>query len=302
MIRAIIDIGTNTAHILIADVLENRIHQILHKQRHYTFLGEGGLINISSAAIDRLMHALERFEVSIKENQCKHVRVLATEALRSASNGLMIQQTLVDLFDWPIQIISGQQEAAYIYHGANQSTDLSEGDSLIMDIGGGSVEFIHIKSGSVNFQRSYPIGISRLYEHYHVSDPISQEEISHIITFLDSTLSEMWIELAKARQIKLVGCAGTFEVFLDKKEVDNINVAASHVSVKKVKKLWEEVRTKNVEERKLVEDIPKERIKYIVVAILLINYVTDHLGLSDFVVSKYALKEGGIIDSSLFLD
>lgn len=302
MVRAIIDIGTNTAHVLIADVDKDKIKRILHKERYYTFLGEGGLMNISSVAVGRLIHALERFEVSIKNHLCKQVRVLATEGLRSADNGPMIQQTLVDRFGWPIHIISGQKEAEYIYQGANQSTNLSEDDSLIMDIGGGSVEFIYVSGGAVRFQKSFPIGISRLYENYHISDPISQKEVELIISYLDETLSEMWAELASHKQLKLVGCAGTFEVFLDRKDVDDIHVAASHVSVVQVKKIWKAVRTKTLEERQLVEDIPEERAKYIVVAILLINYVLDHLKIKDFVVSKYALKEGGIIDDRLFLD
>ena len=302
MKKAIIDVGTNTAHILIAEVIDNKIDRICYKKRFYTFLGEGGLDHISQNAIDRLMEALESFEISITEYGCQQVSVLATEALRSAANGPLIHQNLTSRFGWPIHIISGQKEAQYIYQGANQSTDLSDGSSLVMDIGGGSVEFIYVRDGVVSFQESYPIGISRLYEQYHISEPISNMEVDRIISHLEDTLSEMWTQVNLGHPIKLVGCAGTFEVFLDQKDVDNLDISATIVDTQSVQSLWHEIKTKDISERSLVKGLPPARVKYIVVAVLLIKYVIDRLSLSDFVVSKYALKEGSIIDGDLFLD
>ncbi len=302
MNRAIIDIGTNTAHILIAKVVDQKIERLLHKERHYTFLGEDGLDHISQTAVERLLSALQKFEESINEHGCEQVRVLATEGLRSAANGPDIQGMISDRYGWPIHIISGEKEARYIYQGANLSTDLSLGSSLIMDIGGGSVEFIYVRDAKVIFQKSFPIGISRLYEGYHFSDPISDREVAAIHLHLESTLSEMWAAVSLNSLPKLIGCAGTFEIFLSKEDVENINTSAKRVSVDKVDSLWQEVRTKNINQRMLVEDLPKERVKYIVVAVLLVKYVIDRLMLNDFTVSKFALKEGGIIDSRLFLD
>lgn len=302
MIRAIIDIGTNTAHILIADVVDQKIERLLHKERHYTFLGEDGLDHISEVAVDRLKAALQHFDASIKAYECYQVRVLATEGLRSASNGPDIQRMIFNRYGWPIHIISGQKEAQYIYQGANLSNDLGLSSSLIMDIGGGSVEFIHVRDAKVIFEKSFPIGISRLYETYHIGDPISDAQIRAIYAHLETTLSEMWNEVPKIPQPELIGCAGTFEVFLGQEDLEDMSLSAKSISIDKVERLWTEVRTKDINQRMLVKDLPKERVKYIVVAVLLIKYVTDHLKLKDFTVSKYALKEGGIIDDELFLD
>jgi len=302
MIRAIIDIGTNTAHILIAEVADGSIIRVIHKERHYTFLGEGGLDKISKDAIKRLSDALDLFKLSIESYRCDHVRVLATEGLRSAENGHQIYQRIEHTYGWPMQIISGIKESEYIYRGANQSCELSDDAALIMDIGGGSIEFIYLIDGKIRLQKSYPIGISRLYEEYQISEPISLAEKKDIIDHLNITLSEMWDTIPLSPPPVLIGCAGTFEIFLSEEELNRKSISSAYIDTSKVKDLLSQVEAKDMSQRQLVQGLPSERAKYIVVALLLISYVIERLEIDAFIVSKYALKEGAIIDDKLFLD
>ena len=303
MIRAIIDIGTNTAHILIADIQNRKVEEVLHKERHYTFLGEGGLETINDEAIERLKFALDEFAKALSIFNCKNVHIVATAGLRSASNGPIIQEQINLKYGWPISIISGLKESQYIYDGAKQAIAIDTGTSLIMDIGGGSVEYILSIDGEVIHQKSYPIGISRLYEQFHQNDPMTSKSVADMENHLDESLIGLWNAISvQTKEVTFIGCAGTFEIFLTEPSKSDIKVAYQKVDIKVADRLLSEVIDKGLDERTKVKGLPKERMKYIVVALLLINYMTQRLDSKHFIVCKYALKEGAIIDETLFLD
>jgi len=297
MKRAIIDIGTNTAHMLIGVVSGGMLEKVLYKKRHYTFLGDGGLEEVSQAALDRLWTALDDFSKSLSEHRCTSVHIVATEGLRSASNSTEIEERIVGHYGWPLSIISGIEESRLILEGVRQSKDLSRGNFLIMDVGGGSVEFIQCIDGEVLTQDSYPIGISRLYEKFHKSDPFKKSDARRMASYLDKVLKGFWDNIGSRNgQPELIGCAGTFEIFLDSRVKHDPNQAISTTSRDHLRELLRQVKEKDLHKRTLVPGIPANRAKYIVVALLLIEYVLDKLGGESFWVSKYALKEGAIID------
>lgn len=298
MIKAAIDIGTNTAHLLIGEVASGKIEKIIYKKRFYTFLGDDGLEQISTAAIKRLLDALTYFKQVIEDFSCKHIQVIATEGLRAASNGQKIYDQIIELYGWSISIISGIKESELIYDGVLQAIDLSHDRYVIMDIGGGSVEFIVTEHGKKVFNASYPVGISRLYKKFHSNEPLQTLDIQRMVDFLDSQLLSLWDFLGADRnEYKLIGCAGTFEIFLDKNMLEDNEVSHRTVMTSKLTGLLKEVHTMNLEERHLVKDLPNERAKYIVVALLLIEYITKKLNCTSFDVCKYALKEGVLVQN-----
>ena len=299
--RAIIDIGTNTAHLLIAVHTDQGDIEVLHKRRRYTFLGAEGLDIISEAAQARLWEALDAFKTDIDLHQDLKVRVIATEGLRSAANGRGIYDHISQQYGWPMSIISGDEEARLIYEGVALSIDLSQGHALIMDIGGGSVEFILVSEGHKILQRSYPIGISRLHAYFHQEEPLQEKSISAMSSYLDDLIKEV-IQACKSSEspIKLVGCAGTFEVLLSDEDRANPKKALAVTPIQTLNHLLSMTIYKEESARALVPGIPKERSKYIVVALLLIKYICDHLDNEQIYISKYALKEGAITDNAYF--
>jgi len=302
MNRGIIDIGTNTAHLLIGSIDDQGHLTIITKKRHYTFLGEDGLDNISLKAIQRLKTALDDFEKLIKQHDTL-VHIIATEGLRSAQNSSDITDLFSNRYKWPYSIISGDQEASYIHRGARMTMPDHEQTVLVMDIGGGSVEFILDNGDDILYQESHPIGISRLYEKYHQSDPISFDEIDQMYTDLDFELESLWNQISQLKHRPLlIGCAGTFEVLLNAQDHQNQLLKSAIVPVQRLLDLLSSVVHKSIDERKIVPDLPAERANYIVVALLLMNYIVKKLGNATLMVSKYALKEGAIMDNLLFLD
>ena len=138
---AVIDLGTNTAHLLIAQK-NDKSFEVLFKKRHYVFLAEQGIERITSEAADRLFEALDDFHQKIEECDSGHVIITGTEAFRMAENGFEILDKITAEYGWQVQIISGDREAELIYKGVKSIIDIRIGNYVMMDIGGGSVEFI----------------------------------------------------------------------------------------------------------------------------------------------------------------
>ena len=303
MKRAVIDIGTNTVHLIIGEVFNGSLTRVLKKKRFYTFLGEGGIQHIGVKARTRLYNALSTFSEMINREQCQHTCVVATDAIRNADNGPEISHHIEKEYGWKISTISGLEEADFIKEGVMQALGRLNQDLIIVDIGGGSVEFIGITNDETWYKGSFPIGISRLYERFHQSEPILELDLNRLDHYLQDTLSPLWQTIRdRHKNPLLVGCAGTFEVFLS--ESANINFAnkSEYIETKKVHSLFEKVKTRDEGMRQLIPDLPKERSKYIVVALALMNHLVRHLKASQFIVSKYALKEGVMVHEKNFLD
>src|SRR5688572_19632471 len=141
---AILDLGTNTFHLLIAGVKPDKSWKKLLMERVTVKLGQGGIDKkvISRTAYARGMHALEGFRSSLDNHPVDKIAAFGTAALRSAVNGKVFLEEARDRFGFEINLISGDEEAELIYYGVRQAVQVAGQKSLIMDIGGGSVEFI----------------------------------------------------------------------------------------------------------------------------------------------------------------
>ena len=294
----VIDLGTNTAHILIAQKKRDNF-QILFKERHYTFLAENGIEFISEESQKRLFAALTTFRNQMKQYGCRNVLIVGTEALRVASNGANIIEKIRNNYGWNVEMLSGDQEAEFIFKGVSAAINLNVGNYLVMDIGGGSVEFIIGINGKLAWKRSFPIGIAKLHNLEFISDPLSpiQQDLlnNHIYTQLKSLINE----LKQHKNIKLIGAAGSFEI-LGNNFTKSEKELYTSVSKNHFLNYLEEVINLSEEERAKITWIPRERVKYVTMAIVLIRIAIDITNSEDILISPYALKEGIICDYFVF--
>lgn len=286
---AVIDLGTNTAHLLIAQK-NDKGFEILFKKRHYVFLAEQGIERITSEAEDRLFEALDDFHQKIEECDCGQVLITGTEAFRRAENGLGILHKIQAEYGWEVQIISGGREAELIFKGVKSVIDIKSGNFVIMDIGGGSVEFIICKDGHMIWKNSFPIGIATLHNLSFITDPIDQKGIVAVKEYIYEEVRLLREELIKYRDIHLIGAAGSFEILA--KQPSDTKQKYAVVKTKEFMKYLEEVIALSEEERAKLAWIPKERAKYVIMAILLIQVAIELTGTREIVISPYALKEG----------
>lgn len=293
-LRAVIDLGTNTFHLLIAAVDADHHIREVYRERVFVKLASDGIETIGPDPFARGIETLRRFRDLIASHGVSEVTAIGTAALRTASNGEVFVRTAELETGIVIRLIPGDTEAEYITRGVLAALPPLEDRVLIMDIGGGSTEFILASERGVHWRQSFPIGAAVLARGFHRSDPISETDIRDLDNFLDHTLDPLRGILQEYPTHHLVGAAGTFDVLADLlRDPDGPVHPASHrLTLDGLDKLHFSVVASSFEERLAMEGVPDERADLIVVALLLIRYVMEVAAIDRITVSDYAMKEG----------
>ncbi|MBW4889330.1 exopolyphosphatase [Mucilaginibacter sp. HMF5004] len=296
---AVMDLGTNTFHLLIAEVKDGNITEIV-KDHEAVKLGEGGISKgfIQPIPYQRGIKTMEKFGREITAHNVGKVKAIATSMLRNAANGRAFIDEVKATSGIQIELIDGQQEAAYIYQGVKASGCLSVDTSLIVDIGGGSVEFILCTQSQILWKQSFEIGAVRLMDRFHQTDPIPHHAIEDLHQYLNDVLQPLFIATQNITIGKLIGSAGAFETFAEIIELHKSTV----FDVKRIKSYDFELRdfidaTNTIirshhTERAAMKGIISLRVDMIVVASLLTRFVMEKLEIHTVGMSTYSLKEG----------
>lgn len=296
---AAIDLGTNTFHLIIAEVEDNTIKQVLLAEQKHVKLGEGGINKglITEEAFARGIAALIEFNDIIFAHNVQHIAAVGTAALRTAKNGSEFIRQVKEKTGIQIEIIEGDREASLIYAGVKQAVFITE-NSLIMDIGGGSVEFILADAAGVLWKRSYPIGAAKLMATFHHSDPISQIEIREIHSHLDNLLSDLRINVQSFKPRRLIGSAGAFETFQALSSKDTrLNKTSYQFDMEDLTATLNKIIASDHKQREQDNKIIPVRVDMIVVASILTQYIIETLNIKSVEVSSYALKEGLLLSA-----
>src|ERR1700761_4912579 len=213
---AVMDLGTNTFHLLIAEGDIHNFREVVH-QHIAVKLGEGGINKgiILPVAFERGVSTMKDFQQYISACNVQQIKAIATSALRNASNGQEFLNRIKSETGIEIEIINGNREAAFIYSGVKASGLLSDQSSLIMDVGGGSVEFIIGNKDQLIWKQSFEIGAARLMERFHHSDPIPPASIEALNLYLENALSDLFKAVEQIAVNDLIGSSGAFETFAE---------------------------------------------------------------------------------------
>lgn len=257
---------------------------------------------ITSEAADRALTALTRFKEVLEREKVDHVYATATSAIRNASNGKQLVKLIKTETGISTRIISGLQEAEYIYYGVKKAMDIGDVPALIMDIGGGSIEFIIGTNNEILWKQSFEIGGLRMVEKFHKHDPISPEEIGAVQNYLKDNLEELFAVCSKYKPTTLIGSSGTFDTLSDIYRLQN-NLERTEdqtelpLTMGSFTGIYQEFLKKTKEERLAIPGMIPLRVDMIVVASVLIDYVIQKIGITDIRVSAYALKEGVLLST-----
>jgi len=297
------DLGTNTFHLLIARGTAASYEEIVHKSLPAK-LGEGGINKglIIPAAFERGLDAMQQYEQDIVNSSVDSVRAVATSALRNAANGQEFIEKVKELTGISIELINGEQEAGYIYKGVKLTGGLSAQTSLIMDIGGGSVEFILCNADEIFWKQSFEIGAARLMDKFHQADPIPASSVNDLHSYLDEKLTPLF-EACKQNSVDtIIGSSGSFETFaeiieLDKrKPFDLKNIKNYAFKTEELVAVTDKLIASSHQQRKTMEGIVSIRVDMIVVASLLTRFVMERLNTINVQLCTNSLKEGILAD------
>ena len=296
---AVIDLGTNTFHILIVEVEASGTYHIVERLRLPVMIGKGGINQglITEEGQQRALAALRQFADIIEQRKIKHVRATATSAFRNARNGAALVQRIQEETGIVVDIIDGNQEAELIFRGVQEALSLDKESVLIMDIGGGSVEFILSSDQQIRWKQSFEIGAQRLLDRFDIQDPISAENRDELTTYFQETLADLLKASEEWQPTTLVGASGTFETLCDiHAHQHHLTVADDAcelpMSADSFSDILQELMLKNRAERLAMSGMVEMRVDMIVVAAWLIQFVLEKLGIKKLRVSAYALKEG----------
>ncbi len=178
MTLGIIDVGTNSTHLLIGTLRLDGTFHVLLNERHLTRLGEGGLARntLTHAAMRRAMRLLQRYAATLKRLHVDQIEAVATSAVREATNGRAFVRQVRTRLGLPLRIISGREEARLIYLGVVQTNRFSQ-PFVIVTIGGGSAQVIYGEGIHLRYAASAPLGCARLAQRFIRHDPPNPDEV-----------------------------------------------------------------------------------------------------------------------------
>ena len=301
---AIIDMGTNTFNLLIAEPIQNGRFKKIYSDRVAVKLGEGSINQgfISSDPYQRGLDAMIRYQNKIKDYNVTQIKAIATAAIRSASNGKLFTQDVKNFTGIDVEVIQGDREAELIFNAAKNADPLHGKNSLIMDIGGGSTEFMIVKNGELIWKKSYPLGAALLLQKFNPENPIEKNTLLNITSHLQQSLNELIQNLETYQPEILVGTSGAFDSFVDmlsalydtKAICDEQN--SYEINLNHFNDLYGNIISSTHDERKEMKGLIPMRIDMIVISFILAKYIIDISSVKQFFCCTYSLKEGALIE------
>jgi len=299
MITAILDFGTNTFNLLIAERQE-RGFKILLSTKQPVKLGRGGIqVNrITADAMERGYVAIQNHMEVIRNYEVDEIRAFATSAIRNADNGEEFTEEVRRRFGFRTRIIPGEREAELIYKGVRQAVAFGEENALILDIGGGSIEFIICNKQGIVWKRSFELGMARLLEIFNLSDPISPEEVRVLENHFRQELVPLREVVQKEKPRILIGASGSFDTFhaliMHRKGMESDPYFGREISLKDYYRLHKTLVRSTREERLAMPGMEPVRVEMIVAATIFVSFVIRDCQISHLYHSEFALKEGVI--------
>lgn len=301
MKRAIIDLGTNTFNLLVFERNAGHGLHIVHSEERPVFLGRGGIEKgiIAADAMERGMATLAAFRSIAMEHGAGRINGFGTSALRNARNASSFVDRARNELGIDITIVPGEQEAELILAGVRQAVRFTSKPALVMDIGGGSIEFILATDKALMWKHSFELGATRLRERIPVSDPITIEEETRIAAHLDDRLEPLYAIIDRHEPHVLIGSAGSFDSLAAMIQAEHGIALPPEATTMAYPALYFDALKDRVlrldrAQRLLLPGLPEYRVDTLPYALIAIDRVISAGGIRDMAWSRYALKEGAM--------
>jgi exopolyphosphatase/guanosine-5'-triphosphate,3'-diphosphate pyrophosphatase len=309
--RAVIDIGTNSVKLLVADVASGTVQPVLEDSEQ-TRLGAGFFESncLQRAAIEHTAQAVKSFADQAREQGAISTRVIATSAARDAINPGELTEAIELASGLRVEIISGEQEADWAFQGVQTDPQLAGQPLLLLDVGGGSTEFILGESGRTEFRRSYQLGTVRLMEKLPPGDPSDARQLAaarqHVNDFFKR---EVYPELEPALErrakpgsppAQLIGTGGTATILARMAakltSYDRALIEAQTLGAAKVREQVEQLWGLPLAERRNIVGLPKSRADIILTGVVIYEGVLNNFGFSELRVSTRGLRFAAVME------
>jgi exopolyphosphatase/guanosine-5'-triphosphate,3'-diphosphate pyrophosphatase len=304
---AAVDVGTNSFHLIVVQTKPDGNFEIIDREREVIRLGEGNTGDIKiilPEAMERAVNALKRFK-GIADSHNAPVRAVATSAVRESSNKNELIKKIFDETGVEIEVISGYEEARLIYLGILKSVPVFDKKTLVIDIGGGSTEFLIGEKGKTLFSVSLKLGAVRLAQKFFDNYELTQDSIKECRNWVHGEIFNV-AESAKRIGFDIcVGSSGTImasgsmiEALIKGRKEENFILNNYEFTKNDFFEVRDEVlKKKTAERRKKIPGLDEKRADIIPAGIIILEEIIAQFGLERITISAYALREGIILDS-----
>ena len=309
---AAIDVGSNSLHMVIAQADADGGVTMLWRMKEMVGLGRMSFPSrrLSREAMDRAVTTLRRFQQAAQARQCEKVLAAATSAVREAENGGDFLERVRRELGMSIRIVSARDEARLIYLGVRHAVDLGSRPHFVLDVGGGSVEFIVADNHRAALLESRKLGASRMTARYVNSDPISPGDLKSLLAHYDRELSPVCDGVLAHRPVAALGTSGTIENLAamcaavyggkgDGKPSAAGGAAAGGASVierEALGRLVARLLESRSKDRAALPGLDEQRRDQVVAGPLLVNELFRRLDLDHMRVCRSSLREGILLD------
>ena len=306
--RAVIDVGTNSIKLLVADVADGQVRPVWEGSIQ-TRLGQGfyETHRLQPEPIAQTAEAVAVYAETAQRHKAESIRVIATSAARDAVNAEDLLAAVVAASGLKVEIISGEQEAEWAFRGVTTDPNFSRQPLLLLDVGGGSTEFILGRGGQKHFAQSFPLGTVRLLEKFPHGDPPSARELGACRAWLKTFLQENVrpeLEPALKRETKLgpvelVGTGGTTSILarmeaklesFNRERIEKIRLSLERVQWQ-VNHLW----SMPLAQRQQITGLPKKRADVILTGVAIYEAVMEEFAFDELRISTRGLRYAALM-------
>lgn len=293
---AAIDCGTNSIRLLIADIDNGEFKEIV-RSMEVVRLGQGVDKNkfFQPDAIDRTLAAVENFNEEIVSKSVEKIRFCATSATRDATNRSLFTDGVKNILGVEVEVILGDEEAKLSYFGATKGLKQSDAPFLVVDIGGGSTEFVYGHE-KVEFAKSVDIGCVRMSERHLNTQPVTMDQVARAIVDIDKAIAQAAAIVPISAAKTLIAVAGTATTVaaaaLELKEYDRNLIHLSRISADKVYEVSAMLQSMQKNEIAELGYMHPGRVDVITAGSLLLSRVMAATGASEFVASESDILDG----------
>jgi exopolyphosphatase / guanosine-5'-triphosphate,3'-diphosphate pyrophosphatase len=295
---AAIDVGSNSVHMIIADVAPEGHLEVVDRVKEMVRLGRRSFTTgrLTEESMDMAVHALAHFRRLADVRRVGRMRAVATSAVREAHNRAEFIKRIRRETGIAVEVISGADEAKLIFVAARHALGLEGGPHLLLDVGGGSAELVLVKDGRPLWMRSVKLGAARLTEHFLTDDPPTVAQRRRLEKHLDAQIGELMQAAKQARVVRVIGTSGTINTMVAMarasrgEELGRLHGAIA--SAAEVTHISRQLLEANAAMRSDLPGIDAKRADQMAAAGMLADFVLRRSGAPELIACTWAIREG----------
>ena len=300
---AALDLGSNSFHLLVADVHPDGTFEALTREKEMLRLGDDVARDgrVSPAAADRAVASVRRLRQLADASGAQEVIAKATSAMRTAANGSELVDRIEAETGVEVEVISGQEEARLIFAAVRASLVLEPAPALCIDIGGGSVEVSVGDTAGLRWATSVPLGVGRLTAELVATDPPSRADRAALDTRIRAELAPVVDDVRSRAPRMAVGTSGTINDLARLIVADGGDVPASanglRIPADRLRAWQRRIMKMPVDDRRRLPGIEEKRADLLPAGVTLLATIFEVLEIDEMVTSDWSLREGIVLDA-----